>query len=118
MTKEEKIRVVKLEGEVDALRKRVSSLTNGIVDTMKNTNNSTEKKNTEKISLDIIMCVRENLGVDPEDTSKDDKISMMSHNEIFDMWCEWNGFINCSEWFKRVVGNIYGINIEKRLILK
>jgi hypothetical protein len=84
----------------------------------KNANSTTEKKNTEKISPDIIMCVRENLGVGPEDTSKDDKINIMSHNEIFDRWCEWNGFINCSEWFKRVIGNIYGINIEKRLILK
>lgn len=36
MTEEEKIRVVKLEGEVDVLRKRVDDLINGIVDTIKN----------------------------------------------------------------------------------
>lgn len=76
------------------------------------------KKKTEKISSDIIRDVRENLGVGPNDMSKDEMINTMSLDEIFSRWCEWNGYINLSREFKRVIGNIYGIDIERRLILK
>ncbi len=77
-----------------------------------------EKKNTERIRNDIIRDLRENLLVDPEDTSKDDMINRMSSNEIFKRWCEWNGLINYSKIIRDVIGNIYGIDIEKRIILK
>jgi hypothetical protein len=77
-----------------------------------------EKKNTDKISQDIIRDVRENLGVFPNDTSKDGDINRMSPDEIFNRWCEWNGFINSSRRFKKVVGNIYGIDIDRRLMLE
>ena len=69
-------------------------------------------KNTERVSKNIIDDVRENLGLERGDTSKDDKIDNMSSNEIFERWCEWNGFINRSETFRRVVGSIYGIDID------
>jgi hypothetical protein len=42
---------------------------------------------------------------------------MMSLNEIFNRWCEWNGFIGYSKKFRKVIGNIYGIDIEGRAIL-
>jgi len=71
-----------------------------------------EKKNTERIDNNIINCVREYLGVEPDDTSKDDEINRMSSNEIFHKWCDWNGYLNCSEKFKRVISSIYGIDIE------
>jgi len=35
-----------------------------------------------------------------------------SPNEIFDRWCEWNGFINYSETFRKVIGSIYGVDID------
>lgn len=69
-------------------------------------------KNTERINKNIIDDVRENLGSERGDTSKDDDINSMSPNEIFDKWCEWNGFINGSETFRRVIGGIYGISID------
>lgn len=69
-------------------------------------------KNTERISKGIIDDVRENLGLKRGDTSKDDKINSMSSNEIFNRWCEWNGFINYSETFREVIGSIYGMNIN------
>ena len=65
-------------------------------------------KNTERISKSIIDDLRENLGLERGDTSKDDNINSMSPNEIFERWCEWNGFINRSETFRRVIGSIYG----------
>ncbi len=77
----------------------------------------TKKKNTERISTDIIRNVRENLGVEPGDTSKDDEINRMSLNEIFDRWCEWNGLINYGKTIRKVIGSVYGIDIEGKLIL-
>jgi hypothetical protein len=76
-----------------------------------------DKRNTVRIDGDIIRDVRENLGIDPDDTSKDDKIDRMSLDEIFNRWCEWNGYINLSGQFKRVIGSVYGIDIEGRLVL-
>jgi len=69
-------------------------------------------KNTERINKKIIGDVRENLGLEREDTSKDDKIDSMSPNEIFRRWCEWNGFINYSGIFREVVSSIYEVDID------
>ncbi len=69
-------------------------------------------KSTERINKRIIDDVRESLGLKRGDTSKDDKINNMSPNEIFNRWCERNGFINYSETFRTVIGNIYGVNID------
>lgn len=69
-------------------------------------------KNTEKINKRIIDDVRENLGLKRGDTSKDDEINSMSPNEIFDRWCEWNGFINYSKTFRAVIDSIYGVDID------
>lgn len=139
MTEEEENRIGNLEGEVDILKKRLDELVNGMVDTIKNhpiwkhdevsdikneeveTKGETMKivyKNTEKIDRRIIGDVRENLGIGRDDSSKDDEINRMSLNEIFNRWCEWNGYINLSEEFKRVIGNIYGIDIERRIVIR
>lgn len=85
---------------------------------MEKSENKMKEKNTERIDNDIIRDVREYLGVEPDNTSKDDEIDRMSPNEIFDKWCEWNGYIRLSEIFRRVMGSIYGINIERRVILR
>lgn len=69
-------------------------------------------ENTERISKGIIDNVRENLGLEKGDTSKDDEINYMSPNDIFNRWCEWNGFINCSETFRAVICSIYGVDID------
>lgn len=75
-------------------------------------------KNTEKISQHIIRDIRENLGIDPNDISKDDEINRMSLGEIFNRWCEWNGLINWSGKLKNVIEDIYGIDIERRIVTR
>jgi hypothetical protein len=77
-----------------------------------------EKKNTEKISQHIIRDIRENLGIGPDDTSKDDEINRMPLGEIFNRWCEWNGLINWSGKLKTVINDIYGIDIERRIVTR
>ena len=69
-------------------------------------------RNTERINNRIIDDVRENLGLERGDISEDDKINNMSPNEIFNRWCEWNGFINYSKTFRAVIGSIYGMDID------
>lgn len=85
---------------------------------MEDRKNTLKKKNTERINKDIIRDVGQYLGVDQDDISRDDVINEMHPNEIFYKWCEWNGYVSCSEKFKRVVGNIYGIDIERGVIMK
>jgi len=79
--------------------------------------NDAYKKNVERIDKDIINDIREYLGVEPDDTSKDEVINNMSLNQIFHYWCDRNGYINGSEKFKRVIGSIYAIDIEGRVKL-
>ena len=69
-------------------------------------------KNTERINKNIVDDVRKDLELEGGDTSTDDKINSMSPNEIFERWCEWNGFINHSATFRRVIGSIYGVSID------
>lgn len=69
-------------------------------------------KNTERINKDIIDDVRENLGLERGNSSKDDIIDSMSPNEIFRRWCEWHGFINYSGIFRAVISSIYGVDID------
>ncbi len=73
-------------------------------------------KNTERINNCIIDDVREYLGLNRGDISKDDKINSMSHNEIFESWCRQNGFINYSETFRKVMGSIYEIDFDNATI--
>jgi hypothetical protein len=137
MSEEEENRIRKLEEDVDVLTKRLDNFINGVVDTIKNypiwkndkiseqkNEEKVEKdtkmvyKNTERIDKHIIGDVRENLGVARNDSLKDDEINRMSLNEIFSRWCEWNGYINLSKELRKVIGNIYGIDIESRTIIR
>lgn len=136
LTEEEENRIGRLEGEVDILTKRLDDLVGGIVDTIKNRpiwkNEISDIKNEEKVKKNAIIVyknteiidqhiigdVRENLGISRDNLSKDDEINRMSLNEIFNRWCEWNGYINLSGEFKKVIGNIYGIDIESRTIIR
>jgi hypothetical protein len=129
MTIEEEMRIRRLEEQVNLLEKRLDELIDGMVSTIRDhpiwkhkevpfipteIKDKTEKKNTERINNDIIRDIRENLGIGPDDTSKDDEINRMSPDEIFNRWCEWNGFIAYHRKFKRVIGDIYGIDIWNR----
>ena len=45
----------------------------------------------------ILRLVRQNLDLEPTDTSMDDKINNMSRNEVLDRVCEWEGLIVMAE---------------------
>lgn len=64
-------------------------------------------KTTESLPHRILGDIRQNLGAeDPNDTSQDNRINRMSADQLFDCWCNWNGFINWSDTISSVLDNI------------
>ena len=66
----------------------------------------------EKYFDNIMEDVRQNLGLDPEDTSRDEEINTMSRQEVFNRVCEWNGLIGYGETIRDWKENIWGVDLE------
>lgn len=60
----------------------------------------------------ILRYVRQNLGLDANDTSKDDIIAKMPKREILDRVCNWNGLINYGGQVKGWIEDIYGVELD------
>lgn len=65
-------------------------------------------------SENILRIVRQNLNLEPTDTSKDDEINAMSQSKILDCVCEWEGLIGYSRVIRGWIKDIYGINLDKK----
>lgn len=61
---------------------------------------------------DIMYAVRQSLGLEKYDTSKDDIIATMDKDKILDNVCTWNGLINYGYIIKNWVENIYGVELK------
>ena len=66
-----------------------------------------------KYPENIMRAVRENLGLEFYDTSRDEEIECMSKNEVFNSVCEWEGFINYSDTIIRWIKQIYGVDLNE-----
>ena len=71
------------------------------------------ENNSNKYSECIMEYVRQNLGLDKYDTSKDEDINKMSKNDIFEKVCNWNNLYWYSEYIKSWIKDIYGIDLDK-----
>ena len=60
---------------------------------------------------EIMNYVRQNMGLEKWDNSKDEIIFKMSKNEVFDKVCEWNGLFGYSETLRQWLKDIYGIKL-------
>lgn len=60
----------------------------------------------------IMMCVRQNLGLDEIDVSRDMEIYSMSRKEIFNAVCTWNGLIGYGNTIVDWVKDIYQISLN------
>lgn len=58
---------------------------------------------------DIMMCVRQILGLDKYDDSRDAEINKMSANEVFEHVCNWNGLLGYADTIKSWVESIYKV---------
>jgi len=53
-----------------------------------------QKTAQETYSDRIMKNVRQNLGLEEDDTSRDDYIMSLSPEDVFDRYCNWEGLIN------------------------
>lgn len=65
------------------------------------------ENNPNKYPEDIMMCVRQRLGVEKYDDSRDSEINKMSANEVFEHVCNWNGLIGYASTIKSWLEGIY-----------
>ena len=60
----------------------------------------------------IMRYVRQNLDLEPDDTSKDSIINKMSHDDILSRVCEWNGLINYGSTIRNWIQSIYHVSLS------
>lgn len=60
----------------------------------------------------IMRYVRERLDLEPDDTSKDEEINMMTPTEVFTEWLEWQGIIGYSDTILQAVEDIFDIELQ------
>lgn len=61
----------------------------------------------------ILKIVRQNLDLEPTDTSRDEDIQNMSRAEVLERVCSWEGLIGYAETIKEWIKDIYGINLDE-----
>ena len=61
----------------------------------------------------IVKVVRQTMGLDADDPSRDGEIICMSHRELFDAWLTWNGIIGYTEVILDTIEEIYSIALEE-----
>lgn len=69
-------------------------------------------KNTERLSKEILDILRYMQTGHENDKSKDNDINLMTPNEIFKMWLEYNGFKSYEEKIKDTFYHVYGITSD------
>lgn len=60
----------------------------------------------------IMQTVRQHLGLEEWDTSRDEEINGMSHGTVFDHVLEWEGIIGYGYTIHGWINDIYGVNLE------
>lgn len=56
--------------------------------------------------------VRQRLGLESYDASRDEEIDGMSHNAVLDACLEWEGIIGYGYTLRDWIKNIYGVTLE------
>ena len=75
-----------------------------------NRNDMRMENNFNKYPESIMQYVRQNLGMDKYDDSRDAEINGMTADEVFECVCNWNGLINYASTIKSWVNDIYKID--------
>ncbi len=60
----------------------------------------------------IMQRVRQHLGLEEYDTSRDEEINNMSHNEVFKHVLEWEGIIGYDYAIHGWIKDIYGVDLS------
>lgn len=92
-----------IDDAVAAISERIESIERSGTRLENNPNRYPEK---------IMRCVREMYGLSEYDESRDAEINNMSHGEVFDSVCEWDGLVHYSAKIKSWIMDIYGIDLD------
>lgn len=63
-------------------------------------------------SENIMSAVRQNMYLEPDDTSHDAEIMEMPEREVLNRWFVWQGIIGYTDDVLEVVSEIYDIELE------
>lgn len=127
MTRQE--RVKKYMDILDKYDEGNSSWNWGILDGLTDKELFDENKVTEKINIiknhqiriennpnqyseDVMECVRQRLGLEKYDTSKDEEINQLSSDEVLEHVCNWNGLVGYAYMIKSWIKDIYKIDLD------
>lgn len=66
----------------------------------------------EKYPEYIMRNIRQNLGLEANDTSRDDYIMKMSKERVFKAYLEWEGIIGYTNEILSTISEIYGTNLS------
>lgn len=69
------------------------------------------ENNPNKYSESIMECVRQRLGLERYDDSRDEEINELSPDEILEHLCNWNGLIGYATTIKSWIEDIYKIKL-------
>lgn len=61
----------------------------------------------------IMKALRQRMGLDEDDTSKDESIMKMSKSRVIDEVCNWEGLINYGSVIRGWIEDVYEINLNK-----
>lgn len=60
-----------------------------------------------------IMCmIRESFSLEPDDTSRDGEIDLMTNREIFEAICNYEGLIGYADTIIGWINQIYGVDLN------
>lgn len=63
---------------------------------------------------DVMKAVRQHLGYDENDTSRDEVIMEMPKEEVFERYCLWNGLLGgWYQWLINAVESIYEVKLTQ-----
>ena len=60
----------------------------------------------------LLKNIRQNLGLEPDDTSQDDEINAMSKQEVFERYLTWQGIIGYSNKIILAIETIYNVDLD------
>ena len=66
-----------------------------------------------KCPEEIMQILRERLGIEPDDTSRDSEINTYSCNEAFEEVLTWEGFLGYKRTIISWINDIYGIDLNE-----
>lgn len=70
------------------------------------------ENNPNKYTEDVMECVRQRLGLEKYDDSKDEVINQLSPDEVLGHVCNWNGLLGYAYTIKSWIRDIYKLDLD------